>query len=50
MKASNSQLSAFSSQLSCLQWIMRHRLELNDSMPGARIRAVELRRWLLGLE
>ncbi|MDV3257932.1 MAG: hypothetical protein LOX97_09175 [Sphingomonas sp.] len=50
MRASSNQLSAFSSQLRCLQWIMRHRLELNHSLPGAKIRAVELRRWLLGLE
>lgn len=50
LKASRDQFAAFSSQLSCLRWIMRHRAELNRSLPGARVRAVQLDRWLLGLE
>jgi hypothetical protein len=40
----------FDSQSSCLQWIMRHRAELNLAMPRATVRAVRLDRWLLGLE
>ena len=40
----------FDSELSCLQWIMRHRAELNGTLPGARIRAVPLDLWLLGLD
>lgn len=48
--ASSEHFSAFGSQLSCLRWIMRHRIELNRLLPGARVRAVKLNRWLLGLE
>jgi hypothetical protein len=42
--------AAFASQVSCLRWIMRNRSDLNRTLPGARIRAVPLDRWLLGLE
>lgn len=44
------EFAAFSSQLSCLRWIMRHRARLNRALPGARIHAVALNRWLLGLD
>ena len=50
LRPSRDQFAAFGSQLSCLRWIMRHRLELNQKLPGARIRAVALDRWLLGLD
>jgi hypothetical protein len=40
----------FDSRLSCLSWIMRHRSRLNRTLPGARIRAVPLDLWLLGLD
>ena len=50
LRASRDQLVAFSSQLTCLRWIMRHRTQLNRTLPGARIRAVPLDRWILGLE
>jgi hypothetical protein len=40
----------FDSELSCLKWIMRHRSQLNHALPGARVRAVRLDRWLLGME
>ena len=50
LRPSRDQFAAFGSQLSCLRWIMRHRLELNRALPGARIRAVALDRWLLGLD
>lgn len=40
----------FDSELSCLKWIMRHRFQLNQALPGARVRAVRLDHWLLGLE
>ncbi len=50
LRPSRDQFAAFGSELSCLRWIMRHRLELNRALPGARIRAVALDRWLLGLD
>ena len=50
LRASSQQFAAFDSQLSCLRWIMRHRAQLNRSLPEARVRAVPLDRWLLGLE
>ena len=50
LRASRSELAAFDSQLSCLRWIMRNRARLNQALPGARVRAVALNRWLLGLE
>ena len=48
--ASRDEFSPFDSQLSCLQWIMRHRDHLNRTLPGAKVRAVMLDRWLLGLD
>jgi hypothetical protein len=48
--ASRDAFEPFGSQLDCLQWIMRHRAELNASLPGAQVRAVRLDRWLLGLD
>ena len=50
LKPSSDQFTAFGSQLSCLRWIMRNRSQLNRTLPGARIRAVPLDRWLLGLD
>jgi hypothetical protein len=50
LRASRNEFAAFGSQLSCLRWIMRNRAQLNRTLPGARIRAVPLSRWLLGLE
>ena len=50
LRASRDEFAAFGSQLACLRWIMRHRLALNRAMPGARVRAVPLDRWLLGLD
>ena len=50
LRASRDELSPFESELSCLHWILRHRAHLNRTLPGARIRAVKLDRWLLGLE
>lgn len=41
---------AFDSQLGCLRWIMKNRIRLNRTLPEARVRAVALDRWLLGLE
>ena len=48
--ASRAEFEPFDSQAGCLRWIMAHRAELNRALPGARIRAVALDRWLLGLE
>ena len=50
LRASRDEFDPFDSELSCLHWIMRHRMQLNRTLPGARIRAVPLDRWLLGLE
>jgi hypothetical protein len=50
LRASRYEFGAFDSELSCLQWIMRHRSNLNRTLPGVRVRAVPLDRWLLGLE
>jgi hypothetical protein len=50
LKASRDEFDPFDSQLACLRWIMRHRAHLNRSLPGVRIRAVALDRWLLGLD
>jgi hypothetical protein len=47
---SRDEFTPFDSQLGCLQWIMRHRSQLNRTLPGASIRAVRLDEWLLGLE
>jgi hypothetical protein len=50
LRASRDSFDPFDTELSCLQWIMRHRAELNQALPGASIRVVRLDRWLLGLE
>lgn len=47
---SREEFETFDSELSCLRWIMRHRLQLNRALPGARIRVVRLDHWLLGLD
>ena len=50
LRASRDAFEPFDSKLSCLDWIMRHRPDLNRTMPGASVRPVPLDRWLLGLE
>ena len=50
LRANRDEFAAFGSKLSCLRWILRHRSQLNRSLPNARIRAVPLDRWLLGLD
>lgn len=50
LSPSRKEFVAFHSQLSCLRWIMRNRSQLNRRLPGARVRAVQLDRWLLGLD
>ncbi len=42
-------LERFNSRADCLAWIMAHRTELSDHMPGARVHPVPLADWLLGL-
>jgi len=49
LRPSRDEFVAFNSQLSCLRWIMRNRSLLNRRLPGARVRAVPLAHWLLGL-
>ncbi|WP_265563851.1 hypothetical protein [Sphingomicrobium arenosum] len=50
MRPSRERFPTFDSRAECLSWIMRHRSELNASMPDAPIRAVRLDMWLLGLD
>ncbi|MFC0388333.1 hypothetical protein [Muricoccus vinaceus] len=50
LRASRDEFVPFDSQLSCLRWIMENRADLNRALPGARIRAVPLDRWLLGMD
>lgn len=50
LHASRDEFDPFASQLSCLQWIMQNRAQLNRALPGANVRAVRLDHWLLGLE
>ena len=50
LQASRDEFDPFDSRLSCLNWIMSHRAALNETLPGATIRAVRLDRWLLGLD
>ena len=46
---SRDEFDTFDSELSCLEWIMRHRPQLNRNFPGAEVKAVRLDLWLLGL-
>lgn len=50
LRAQRDEISAFATKLSCLSWIMRHRVDLNRALPHATVCAVRLDRWLLGLE
>lgn len=50
LRASRDEFEPFDSELSCLRWIMHNRMHLNRLLPGARIRAVPLNRWMLGLD
>ena len=50
LRASREEFTTFDSELDCLEWIMRHRAELHHALPGAKVRAVPLDRWLLGLD
>ena len=49
-RASRDQFETFDSQSNCLRWIMRNRAHLNRTLPSASVRAVQLDRWLLGLD
>lgn len=50
LRPTRDQFETFDTQLGCLSWIMQNRMDLNRKLPGARVRAVALDRWLLGLE
>lgn len=50
LRPSRDEFEAFDSRLGCLSWILRHRDRLNRTLPGARVIAVPLDRWLLGLD
>ena len=50
LRASRNAFEPFESRVGCMEWIMRHRTELNAALPRAQVRAVRLDRWLLGLD
>ena len=50
LSASRDEFEPFDSRLACLNWIISHRAELNETLPSATVRAVRLDRWLLGME
>lgn len=50
LRPSRDEFEPFDTRANCLEWILRHRIELQRALPGARIRAVRLDRWLLGLD
>lgn len=50
LRANRDSFPTFDTQLDCLSWIMENRASLNRTLPQARVRAVALDRWLLGLE
>jgi len=43
------EFDTFESELSCLEWILLHRPQLNRNLPGAKVTPVRLDHWLLGL-
>jgi hypothetical protein len=49
-RANRDHFPAFESQGDCLAWSMRNRADLTRTLPQARVKAVALDRWLLGLE
>ncbi len=50
LRASRESFELFDSQSNCLRWILRNRADLNRTLPAATVRAVQLDRWLLGLD
>lgn len=50
LRVSLDEFASFDSRLGCLNWILAHRPQLTERLPGAAVRAVRLDRWLLGLE
>ena len=49
LRVSRNEFVPFDSELDCLRWILQNRAHLNRTLPGAKICAVRLDRWLLGL-
>ena len=49
MDLSGDEFDTFDSELSCLEWIMLHRPELNRNLPDAPVKPARLDLWLLGL-
>ncbi|HEV2569037.1 hypothetical protein [Sphingomonas sp.] len=49
MAPSRERFEVFDSRADCLTWIMAHRRELSEHMPGAKLHPVPLADWLLGL-
>lgn len=49
LRVSRDEFEIFGSRLECLQWIMRHRVQLNRRLPGGCVKPAPLDRWLLGL-
>jgi hypothetical protein len=50
LRASRDEFVPFDNEFSCQRWILQNRAHLNLNLPGAKIRAVLLDRWLLGLD
>ncbi|MCQ4159254.1 hypothetical protein NON00_04870 [Roseomonas sp. GC11] len=50
LRVSRDEFEAFETEFGCLGWITRNRASLNRLLPGAKVRAVPLERWLLGLD
>lgn len=50
LAARRDRFGTFPSRLDCLDWLLRHRAELNQALPRATPRPVRLDRWLLGME
>lgn len=43
-------VALFGERRECLEWMMAHRLDIREAAPGAEVRAVNLAKWMLGLE
>ena len=50
LRARCDEFGTFADRLSCLNWLLAHRGELNRALPGGVVRPVRLDRWLLGMD
>lgn len=49
-RASRETFATFDTRSECLQWVMRHRMTLNETLPAAQVTPALLDRWLLGID